>query len=306
MAMDLVGKRQANGTIDGGKTAIYRARAPGILTLWQNTMAKSSDIYSIFEISNSPIPSLFGLISGFDIQEYAKTQPLSDLIFEAVGKAQSYCFETDGQGICYVEDYANGIWNILATINMTSTANSVSTFSQYKGAITPTVGATKSRLRFSGPYFYRTINRALFGIPLDPAKIPDYKPWFKVTMPADFKSVETIIDEVPDRQYTREIGTKWEGRRDLYVNYYFVGKVRIVYKPVPVTITALTQTLQADEISSMSGAYFLSATLLLIEDPASASYFQQMYESMKLESQLKQPSSESAIVDIYSINMAGG
>lgn len=36
LACDLISKRQANGTIDGGKTAIYRARALGILTLWQN------------------------------------------------------------------------------------------------------------------------------------------------------------------------------------------------------------------------------------------------------------------------------
>lgn len=36
LACDLIGKRQSNGTIDPGKTAIYKARAPGILTLWQN------------------------------------------------------------------------------------------------------------------------------------------------------------------------------------------------------------------------------------------------------------------------------
>ena len=303
LACDLIGKRQANGTIDPGKTAIYRARAPGILTLWQNTMAKTGDLFSTYEISNSPILNMFGFITNFEIKEYGLTSPLTDLIFETPGSAKAYYFEVDGPGVTYIEDYANGVWNTLATITAPDT---VVSFTPYKGVVIPTPGATKSRIRFTGPYYYRTINRALFAIPLQLSRVPDYKPWVKKVMPLDFKSVDTIVEEVPERQYQKQVGTKWEGRRDLYVNYYFVGKVRIVYKPVPITITDLAQTLQVDEVASMSGAYFLSATLLLIEDPSSASYFNGMYQDLKVESQMKQPASESAIVDIYGISTGGG
>jgi len=300
LSMDLISKRSPNGTIDATKTASYRARSLGLLTLWQNIMSRTGDLYSTFEISNSPIPSLYGLITGFDIQEYAKTIPLADLTFETVGQAQSYYFEADGQGTAYIEDYTTQ-WNILATIVMPTVTN----FTAYKGTVTPTNGAIKSRIRFSGPYYYRTLNRALFGIPLDPTKIPDYKPWFKVTMPNDFKSVDTIIDEFPDRQYAKDSTYKWEGRKDLFINYYYVGKVRVVYKPVPIVISDLAQTLQLDEITSMSGAYYLASHLLLIEDPASANFFQQMFEQLRLESNIKQPVSEAKIVDVYGIHSLG-
>jgi len=38
MTMDLVSKRNANGTIDPGKTATYKARSLGLLSLWQSEM----------------------------------------------------------------------------------------------------------------------------------------------------------------------------------------------------------------------------------------------------------------------------
>ena len=302
MTMDLVSKRNANGTIDPGKTATYKARSPGILTIWQNIISKAGDLYNTFEISNSPIPNMLGFITGFDVQEYGKTSPLTDLTFEAVGNARAYYFEVDGPGTVYVEDYTTQ-WNVLATITVPDT---VTSFTAYKGVVTPTTGATKSRLRFTGTYYYRTLNRALFGMPLALSRVPDYKPWFKVTMPSDFKSIDQVIDEFPDRQYAKDSTYKWEGRRDLYINYYYVGKVRVVYKPVPITITDLSQTLQVDEITSMSGAYFLASHLLLIEDPDSANFFQQMFEQLRLESNIKQPVSEAKIVDVYGVHSTIG
>lgn len=301
--MDLISKRSPNGTIDAGKTATYRARTPGLLTLWSNIMAKTGDLYSTFEISNSPIPNLYGLISGFDLQEYGKTVPIADLTFETPGKATSYYFEVDSQATVYIEDFTN-VWNILATINVPDT---VTSFMPYKGVVTSTTGATKSRIRFTGPYYYRTLNRALFGVPLPLSRVPDYKPWYKVTMPNDFKSVDQVVEEYPDRQYSKSSTYKWEGRKDLYVNYYYVGKVRVVYKPVPTTITDLTQTLQIDEVTSISGSYFLAAHLILIEDPDSASFFNGMFEQLRLESNIKQPVSEAKIVDVYgSHSLIGG
>lgn len=41
MTCDLISKRSANGTIDAGKTATYRARSLGLLTLWQNEIELS-------------------------------------------------------------------------------------------------------------------------------------------------------------------------------------------------------------------------------------------------------------------------
>jgi hypothetical protein len=291
LAMDLVNKRAANGIINATTTAVYKARTPGILTLWQNENAKSGDLYNIYEVSNKPITNMYGLLNGFDIQEFIGM----DLIFEALGQAKAYYFEVDGPGTIYIEDYTN-TWNVLATI---IADNAITSFKAFKGVLNPTNGSTKTRIRFSGTYYYRTVNRALFSIPLAPDRIPDYRPWIKKVMPSDFKSIDHIIDEFPQRQYANDTTYKWEGRKDLYINYFYEGNVRIIYKPIPIQITDLSQTLQIDEITSMSGAYFLAAHLLLVEDPDTANFLNQRYEQLKLESNLKQPVSVQNIIDIY-------
>lgn len=295
---DLINKRQANGIINASTTAIYKARAPGILTLWQSEIAKSGDLYATHEISNKPIPNMLGLLKEFNITEHVET----DLTYEAIGKAKAYYFEVDGPATVYVEDYTTQ-WNTLATIIVPDTVES---FTGYKGVVTPTTGATRARLRFSGSYYYRTINRALFSYPFQADRVPDYRPWIKKEMPSDFKSIDQIVSEFPERQYQKESNYRWEERKNLYINYYFEGNYRVVYKPVPIPITSLTQTLQVDEISSMSGAYFLASHLLLVEDPDSASYFNQRYEELKMESNIKTPATATQIIDIYGITTSMG
>lgn len=293
IAMDLINKRSASGTIDTSKTAIYSVRSPSILTIWQNNISRLGDLYNTYEFSNKPIDNLLG--DQFDIIEYKGT----DLIRETNHVIKAYYFEVDGEGTAYIEDY-NGAWNTIVTITIPDT---ISSFTAYKGVVTPTMGATKSRIRFTGSYYYRTVNRALFAEPFAPTKIPDYRRWTKHTMPIDFKSVDQVIEEESNNNmtkgYTKDSGYKWEGRKDMYLSYLFNGNIRIVYKPVPTKITSLTNTLQVDDITAMSGAYFLATHLLLVEDPDSASFFNGMYEDMKREADIKQPASETENEDVY-------
>lgn len=296
MAMDFMDKRNQTGVIDTTKTARYRVRTPSILTSWQSELAKTGDLYSKKEIPCKPIPSLFGLISGFDTLEHLSV----DLTKEVTKPCKAYSFEVDGEATIYIEDYTTQ-WNVLATINVPS---DVISYTNYNGIVTPTNGATKSRIRFSGSYYYKATNYALFDYPLKASQVPKYAPWVKYQMPADFKSVDQIIDEYPDRQYAKDSTYKWEGRKDLYLNYYYEGKVRIVYKPIPIPITDLSQTLEVDDITAMSGAYFLASHLLLTEDPATASFFNGRFMELKIESNIKQPASIQDIVDVY--NISGG
>jgi len=296
LACDLIGKRSANGTIDGGKTAIYRARAPGILTLWQGIMSRSDNTFSVFEFDSKPIPNL--LAKGFEIQEHIDI----DIPFEADGSVKAYHIEPDAPGTIYVEDYANGIWNILATITV---PNTVTSYTKYKALVTPTAGATKSRFRLSGATYYKVTNMALYSYPLLADRIPDFRPWVKHTMPTDFKSLDQIIKE-SSTGYTKDPSYKWEGKGDLYVAHDYVGKIRIIYKPIPVAITALTQTIPFDDVTCVSGSYFLASHLIVEENPASADFFQQVYEELRDGNKVIQPSPESEIVDIYGINMNVG
>lgn len=298
LAMDLMAKRTQTGSIDPTKTAKYAAYSPGLLSLWQNEMAKSGDLYSTFEISNTPVDNMLGNGTGFDIVEY---KGITDLIYDCAGQAYAYYFEADKPCTVYIEDLTTK-WNTLVTIVIPAGTKS---FIQNKGLVAPTSGSTRSRIRVTGGYYARIVNRALFGVQFQADNIPDYRPWVKHQVPIDFKSIDDIIDEYPDKKYSIDSDFKWEGRRDLYISYYYVGNVRVIYKPIPTKITDLSQTIQVDDITCNSGAYFLAAHLLLVEDPSSANFFNQRFEELKAESNIKSPMSIQQIIDFYDITGGG-
>ena len=133
-------------------------------------------------------------------------------------------------------------------------------------------------------------------------------------MPANFKSVDQIVAEFVDLanstqgQYTKYANFKWEGRNELYVDYYFDGDLRIVYKPIPDLLTFsgvgdgtdLTQTLEIDDITARTILpYGIAAHLLLIENSATSSFFNQRYEELKFLGTRQQAASSEQIYNMY-------
>jgi hypothetical protein len=280
--------------INPTNTASYRVRTPGILTAIQAELIKIGNMYSTYEISNKPIANMLGLLNGMDYLEYLDTE----ITKEASGSVKAYYFEVDGEGTVYVEDYTNG-WNILKTINVPDT---VTNFTAFKGIVTPTAGATKSRLRFTGSYRYLITNYAMFSVPLQESKVPDFRPWIKKTMPSDFNSIDQIVNEYPQRQYTKDVAYKWEGANELWINYFYEGNIRIKYRPVPLPITSITQTLQVDDVTANTLLpYALGAELFKEENEDIYKHFIQRYRELKALSMIGKPVSEQAIVDVYSL-----
>jgi hypothetical protein len=214
--------------------------------------------------------------------------------------------------------YTVNISQTVSNVSITSGTLSGTTggFLVYKGIVTPTTGATKSRIRFSGTNYYRNVNRALFNIPFASfLDVPDYRPWVEKTMPSDFKSVDQIVSEYVDLanntngQYAKDANYKWEGRNKLYISYYFDGNIRIIYHPIPTLLTFsgtgnsntdLNQTLTLDDITARTILpYGLAAHLLLTENSASASFFNQRYEELKFEGTRQQAASAEQIINIY-------
>jgi hypothetical protein len=70
------------------------------------------------------------------------------------------------------------------------------------------------------------------------------------------------------------------------------------------TLTELTDIITVKD--KLSGAYFLAANFLLVEDPDSASFFQQRFEELKNRFINKQKSTEVDITDSYSWSSSGG
>jgi hypothetical protein len=288
-AMDLVDERLDSGSISESDTVSYRVKAPGILTILQAELLKPGDIFSTYEISNKPVENLLG--DSFDVQAFEG----DELTYECEGSAKAYYFEADRAGTVYVEDY-NGAWNTLATV----TTSAGTGFTAYSGVVTASSGATRSRLRFGGTYYYRHVNRALFGVPFATAgDVPVYRAWVKKQMPTDFKSVDEIIEETAE-EYNKAGGYKWEGKRDLYIPYSFNGNIRIIYRPVPSVISALTDTMQLDDVTCRTVVpYGLAAQLMLQDNAGIASFFQERYEELRSKEERTQPAAFEAIQNVY-------
>lgn len=292
ICMDLIDERLDDGTISASDTLDYNVKSPGIINLLQAELLKQGDLFSTHQISNTPVSNLLGDYSGFDIEEYEG----DEITYECTGSAKSYYFELDNDATVYIEDYTSA-WNTLATVSATPTASG---FTAYSGLVTPTSGATKSRIRLGGSYYYRIVNRALFKQPFAAVgDIPTYRPFVLKQMPSDFKSVNEIVNE-EGTSYNQSAGYKWEGKRDLYMDYYFNGNIRITYYPVPTLITALSETLQLDDITARRVLpYGLAAQLMLTENPAIASYFNERFIEMKADASKKPPAQIEQITDVY-------
>lgn len=260
----------------------------------QKELYKSGKLYKKHEFTRKPYENLLGTLTSFDIVEYVGTPQYYPV--QGV-KAKAYYLEADGEtDDVAVQELENGTWIDLIPISI---PNTVTSMTSYKGSITPTTPGNLIRLKFGGTYQYQHQNRALFSAPFAATKVPDYRPWVKYTMPDNFRSVDSIVEEYPARQYGQAAMSKWEGYKDLYINYFYEGTVRIVYKPVPVTITAITDTLEIDDISVQAIAYYVAARLAPFENASLVNFFEGKYTEMRMDSFINMPQSEQTIIDVY-------
>lgn len=277
--------------VNASDTASYKARTPGILTLLQAELVRQGDLYKTFEFSQKSIDNILG--NGFYLQTYIG----NDISIQGNGSCKAYSFEVDGEATVYIEDFTT-VWNTLLTIAPTDPTTRQ--FTAYKGVVVPSSGATASRIRFSGTYAYNIINYALFAPTMKPARIPDYAPWVKVTLPADFKSLDQVVNESEIKQYLKDTDYKWEGHKDLYVRYDFEGSVRINYRPIPAVITATADVLELDDVTCRTLLpYGLAAELFKEENKDVSSFCKNRYDELKANSVLRKPASEQVITDVY-------
>jgi len=297
------------GTIVDSQIKEYKYRAPYLLDLWQKEMSSHGDLYKTFELSCFRKNNLLGDTGQMGIikENNAETQDYS-----AKG---AYCFyiETDGNcTLTFTENGAalSGVYSFnggaetpfAGTISITVPAGTTS-FLPIRGILTASGGTVK--MSVSGSYYFKHNNRALSPYRFaTAAKVPDFKPWVKVTMPTDFKSRSQIVSEYPNWQYQEgSSSVKWEGANELYVMFSYEGIIRIKYIPVPVKITALTQTLEIDDITATSGAYYIAEHFAMADqNDALAARCKEKYRELKIDSMVKTALQPSEIKDLYSIS----
>jgi hypothetical protein len=274
-------------------TADYIKQAPGIIDTLQRELMKIGMTQTTYAFGNYPAANVLGDTAGMEVAAFIGT----DLTYEGAGACQAYYFEASRAGTVYIEDYVSS-WATLATVTLTGTTDA---FTAYSGIVTPTSGATKSRIRLSGTYRYFARNLALYNIAFaSEDDIPVYGRYVLRQMPTTFHSIDQIVNEDEVDLYVKQSIIKWEGRRDLYIDYFYTGNVRIVYYPVPTAITALTQSLEIDDVTAMTVLpYGLAAQFMVHEDPGKANFFQQRYEELMLKASVPQPVGEVVMRDGY-------
>jgi hypothetical protein len=306
-AVVIIDELSDSGAVDPNKTKEYSNRAPRLLDMWQHENIKNGDKYKTFEISCFRKRNLLG-----DLNQYG-------IIVENNGETQNYsasganCFYVEVDGDCTITITEDGtpvsgtyIFNngeataFTGDIEITVPEGTTSLLS-VKGIITTSGGNVNMAL--AGTYYFRHSNRALSPYKFATAdKVPDFKPWYKVEMPSDFKNRSQVVNEYPNWQYEEDTYRKWENNNELYINFAYEGIIRVNYIPVPVKITDLAQTLEVDEITAISGAYYLAEHFAMADQNSElAGRCRQKYAELKMESMQKAPLSPQNIVDVYSI-----
>lgn len=257
----------------------------------QKELFRSGGLFKTFEFLAKKPKNL--LNNGFEVFDF-----IGDPIYipntYGINKAKSYFFEVNGQGTARIEEQQGTSWETIITIPFDTTITT-----QFKGTVVASNPSNLVRLVFDGTTHYFYSNMAFYDIPYAPNKIPQYKPFYRVEMPSDFKSLSQIIKETASGGYENYVHYRWEGFRDLYVNYRFEGNIRIQYSPVPDTLVNLTDVLQIDDITAEAIPYYVAARLSPFEQAELVSFFEGKYQDLKTQSFIKQPSSSENIVDVY-------
>lgn len=299
-AIAIIDELSDTGAIVDSQISEYKNRAPYLLDMWQK---ESPDIYNTIEISRKPMVNLLG--ERFKIEEHIAT----DRIFESNKHANSIYFKVDNEASVYIEEYTNGSW-----VNATGfyakddgaqtaftgliTVPALTNPAKYKCILSST--GDKTRIRFSGNYYYLFYNFALYeaAFPIC-ARVPEYGEYVKYTMPSNFDSIAQITEENPKAGLYH----KWENNSDLFVNYYFDGVLKITYKPNPTKITSLTQTLEVSESSSIAGAYYLAEHFAMADQNSElAQRCKEKYAEIVTKNKKKRPLQPETIQDVYCIS----
>lgn len=308
-AIAILDELSDSGTIVESQIKEYKHRAPYLLDLWQREMIKNGDLFKTFELSCFRKKNLLGDTSQLGIIIENNAEPQS---YSASG---AYCFYIEVDGDCtltFTEDGTplSGKYSFnggaetafTGTVNITVPAGTTS-FLPIRGILAASGGTVT--MTISGTYYFKHNNRALSPYKFATAdKVPDFKPWYKVQMPSDFKSRSQIISEHPSWQYQEgSSSVKWEGANELYVMFSYDGIIRIKYIPVPTKITDLSQTIEVDDISAVSGAYYLAEHFAMADmNDELARRCKEKFRELKIDSMVKTPLQPSEIKDIYNIS----
>jgi len=260
----------------------------------QKEMWKYSKNTKQIEITNKQPENRLGLLSNFDLVDFeGETQYYPN---EAgVDNVQGYSIQVTGDCTITYQERVAGTWTDLVVLTPTS----ISTLTTYKGVLSVSNTTNPVRLKIDGTTHFLHQNRALWKFLYQADKVPTYEPWVRYILPDDFNAVDMVVEEFAVRQYAPSNNYKLENFNEFYFNFYFEGSIRITYKPVPATITALSDTVQIDEVLAQNVVYDICSKIGFYENPDLVNWAEGRRLESKQEAATDEPLSAEIIVDYY-------
>lgn len=261
-ALSLMAEYSVDGVVvSDGENADYLIRMNRFADVAQKEIAQVKKIHASYSISQNPVRSQLGLLQGFEVIQHTN----EDIIDEYPG-TKSYYFEVDNVATIYIEENVNGTWTNLKTINNTTKGQ----YTTYKGNLTLSNSSNHVRIRYSGTYVYNIRNRAMYeyAFPTD-SDVPDYRPWVKYQVPADFMELQKVMQTFDVRQYKEMIDYYWENKRTFVTNYYYSGSFDIFYYRYPTTIDSTTSDsyeFEVDVEAQEAIPFFMAAHAIIDEN----------------------------------------
>jgi len=260
----------------------------------QKELWKYSKKTKQIEITNKAPINQLGLMSNFDLVDFtgeAQYYPNE----EGVSEVQGYSVKYDGDGVITFEENIGGTWTTLTTLTNTS----ITTLTLSKGVLSVSDTTNPVRMVITGTTHFRHKDRALYKYLYQADKVPEYAAWVKYDLPDDFNSIDEVVEEYPTRQYKDSANFKNENYRDYYFNFYFEGLIRITYKPIPLTLTALTDVMTIDDVLCESIVYDAAGKIGFYKNKDVVNYVEQRRIEAKAEASTEQPASEEGINNVY-------
>ena len=251
------------------------------------------------EITYKPPENRLGLLSNMDLVDFeGETQYYPDV--NGVDDVQGYSIQvnadaSDNATLTYQENVA-GTWTDLVTITPTG----LTTHTTYKGVLSVSNTTNPVRLKVEGSEHFLHQNRALWKYLYKAESVPTYEPWVKYDLPDDFNSIDMIVEEYESRQYAQTSNYKLENFKDFYYSFYFEGRIRITYKPVPADYTDLTQEIQIDDALAMGLVYDIAAKLGFYENPDLVNWAEGRRLEHKADAGASEAPSADVMIDYYS------
>lgn len=234
----------------------YIPKMPGYFDAAQKEAALVKPIRKSYVIAQKNPTNLLGKESLFlSLQEHSK----EDVIYECIG-ANSYYFEVDDIATIYIEEMDGTTWGVVEEIN-----HEESTPKTYKGIFETSTDGIKTRIRFSGDYYYTFRNVAMWDRPFSSVdKIPNFGEFSYYQMPQDFYKIEKITK---DGNIVN--GYYWENPKLLRLNYYDNGEYLVQYQAYPTSIDEDTPDeyeFEVDIEAQEALPYYVAAYCVVTED----------------------------------------